>query len=156
MYQTLVNNTTVYLNVPDGSRMPTWERSETTLCFDARTRKLCIRAYKCTRDIQSARKGDTLNIPRSCLRSLTSNFTHCTLANGKMGAAAGRGGGGRFRKGQHGRRHEVRRESAWKTRYSRILVLQAHQRSNNSLDAPSRSSVTRTVRAFYSARGHSW
>lgn len=28
-------------------------------------------------------------------------------------------------------------------------------RSNNSLDAPPRSSVTRTVRAFYSARGDS-
>jgi len=43
VYQALVNNTTVYLNVPDGFRMPLGNAREQPLYLYARTRELCIR-----------------------------------------------------------------------------------------------------------------
>jgi len=92
-----------------------------------------------------SKKGQHPRTPRSYLRPVTSNFTQCILANvgnvlGKVIMANGkRCVKGTSAVGVWERTRNSGATGAW---------------SNNSLDAPPRSLVTRTVRAFYSARGH--
>lgn len=127
----VVNNATVYLNAPDGSRMPLGNARERP--FRSCTRELCVRAHKCTRAMFSQQERAT---PSLLFTSGNVEF-HATYFGQRGGNVLG----------------EVSVEFGRNAEFENSGATGA--RSNNSLDAPPRSLVTRTVRAFYSARGHS-